>query len=282
MQDTVENSFWVGILIMENVPLLGPAAPEDGWVPAPRYLLRRDRVMHALEKISPCEMLEIGCGPGMLLHELAARGFDCNALETSDAARALGMKLANRENCPIHFHPQARPDWRSRFPLLMAFEVLEHIEDDVGALRLWRSWMAPGGKLLLSVPAHQRRWNARDVWAGHVRRYERDQLVKCFSDAGFEVERVECYGFPLANILERAGDRRYTRHERVKSIPTAHNRDANTAQSGIDRASDAKWYPLLRSLPGRTALYSAVQMQRPFLKSERGNGYVVVARKQST
>lgn len=263
---------------MENIPLLGPAAPEEGWVPAPRYLLRRDRVMYALNKITPCEMLEIGCGPGILLHELVAKGFECNALETSDAARALGLKLANQENCRIHFHAQAHPDWENRFPLLTAFEVLEHIEDDVGALRQWRSWMAPGGKLLLSVPAHQRRWNARDIWAGHVRRYERDQLVRCFADAGFEVERVECYGFPLANFLERVGDRRYTRHERVKSTPTAHNRDANTAQSGIDRASDAKWYPLLRSLPGRAALAAAIYTQRPFLTTEYGNGYVVTAR----
>lgn len=263
---------------MENLPLLGPAAPEDGWVPAPRYLLRRDRVMHALNETAPCEVLEIGCGPGMLLQELTDRGFKCSALETSDAARALGIKLAKLADRQIQFHAQPCSDWNSRFPLIMAFEVLEHIEDDVSALQLWRSWLAPGGKLLMSVPAHQHRWNARDVWAGHVQRYERQQLVRCFNDAGFEVERVECYGFPLANFLERVGNRRYTRHERVESAPTTESRDANTAQSGIDRTSDTKWYPLLRSLPGRAAIAAATYIQRPFLATEWGNGYVLVAR----
>lgn len=264
---------------MENLNLLGPAAPEEGWVPAPRYLLRRDRIKRALTKITPCDMLEIGCGPGMLLHELAQSGFQCNALETSDAARSLGIKLANLADRDIQFYAQESEDWNEHFSLLMAFEVLEHIEDDVSALQLWKSWMKPGGKLLLSVPAHQHRWNARDVWAGHVRRYERKQLVKCFADAGLQVERVECYGFPLANVLERMGERRYTGHERVAVANTTEQRDANTAQSGVDRSSDAKWYPLLRSLPGRAALAIAIGIQRPFLATERGNGYLVTARK---
>lgn len=264
---------------MENLPRLGPAAPEEGWVPAPRYLLRRDRVLHALAGVAPCEMLEVGCGPGMLLHELTARGFECNALETSDAARALGTKLADKARVRVNFHARARADWDNRFLLLMAFEVLEHIEDDITALRQWLSWMKPGGKFLLSVPAHQHRWNARDVWAGHVQRYERKQLIQKFTQAGFVLERVECYGFPLANFLERVGDRRYIQHDRVKSAGTADIRKANTAQSGIDRVSDTKWYPLLRSLPGRMALVTATYMQRPFLGTELGNGYLVVAHK---
>lgn len=265
---------------MENSTLLGPAAPEYGWVPAPRYLLRRDRILRALKQTAPCPVLEIGCGPGILLQELSARGFECHALETSEDARALGTTLAAKTDRHITFHSAAADDWSNRFSLLLAFEVLEHIEDDAPAVQQWLRWLKPGGKLIISVPAHQKRWNARDVWAGHVRRYEREQLSTLFQSAGFDIERVECYGFPLANVLETLGESRYKQHERVQVEQNTDVRDANTAQSGIDRSADAKWYPLLRSFPGRLALYSAVQMQRPFLQSERGNGYIVVARKR--
>lgn len=263
---------------MENLRPLGPAAPEQGWVPAPRYLLRRDRVKRALRAIAPCPALEIGCGAGLLLHELAERGFECNGLETSPAARELATHLAGQAARPIRLHAEPAPGWRQRFGLLMALEVLEHIEDDLGALQQWRTWAAPGARFLLSVPAHPARWNARDVWAGHVRRYERAQLAGLFHSAGFAIERIECYGFPLANVLERAAARRYAGHQRVRAPDDADHRDANTAQSGIDRSSEVKWYPLLRSLPGRALLAAAIQAQRPFLGAEAGNGYLVVAR----
>lgn len=265
---------------MENSTLLGPAAPEYGWVPAPRYLLRRDRILRALKNVTPCPVLEIGCGPGILLQELSARGFECHALETSEDARALGTTLATKANRSIAFHSGAQNDWVGGFSLLLAFEVLEHIEDDASAVQQWLTWLKPGGKLIMSVPAHQKRWNARDVWAGHVRRYEREQLSTLFQSAGFEIERIECYGFPLANVLETLGESRYKKHERVQGEQNIEIRDSNTAQSGIDRSADAKWYPLLRSIPGRMALYSSLQMQRPFIKSECGNGYIVVARKR--
>lgn len=264
---------------MENLTPLGPAAPEHGWVPAPRYLLRRDRIKHALKHIQPCKVLEIGCGPGMLLHELETQGFECHALETSESARAIANLLAKKAGKLISFYSTPDQDWQNKFSLLMAFEVLEHIADDASALSLWASWLAPGAKMIVSVPAHQKRWNARDVWAGHVRRYERSALVDLVKQAGFVIESVDCYGFPLANILEKLGERRYTKHERVQRTQIDAVRNANTAQSGIDRAADTKWYPLLRNPLGRLAIATAMVVQRPFGWTERGNGYVLVARK---
>jgi hypothetical protein len=117
------------------------------------------------------------------------------------------------------------------------------------------------------------------VWAGHVRRYERADLVSKIEQAGLEVESAECYGFPLANFLEWAGDRRYKAS--IKEPSNASTRDNNTANSGVDRSRDAAWYPLLRSLPGKIAMRSATYLQVPFLRSEIGNGYLVKARKRA-
>lgn len=267
--------------LLVNDSLLGPAVPALGWVPAPRYLLRRSRIKRALRNIAPCHLLEIGCGPGMLLRELTASGFECSALETSDDARAAATRISESlGDDGINFHSIPDDSWVNHFPLIMAFEVLEHIEDDAAALAQWTSWLAPGGHIILSVPAHQKRWNARDVWAGHVRRYERAQLRAVAEGAGLKVESIECYGFPLANALEILGDGRYKADPRVASAPgSAESRDENTANSGVDRSSDAKWFPLLKSWPGKAALMAALAAQMPFLKTEMGNGYLLKASK---
>src|SRR3546814_2416743 len=150
--------------------LLGPAAPDLGWVPAPRYLLRRARILSQLRGLPASELLEIGPGAGMLMQELSARGFTCHALETSPPAHQLVWALSARYGHQIDLHYAAAAEWQQRFPLVMAFEVLEHIEDDHAALRQWLGWLKPGGILLMSVPAHPSQWNAADVWAGHFRR----------------------------------------------------------------------------------------------------------------
>ena len=196
---------------MKTYGRLGPAAPEAGWVPAPRYLLRRARILRQLEGIAPCETVEIGCGAGVLLHELTARGFRCHALESSPEARVLAGQLAADAGIDIRLVEQPGDDWAGRFPLLMAFEVLEHIEHDREALQAWRSWMPSGATLLLSVPAHMSKWNPSDVWAGHFRRYERRALEALLRASGFEPEAVECYGFPLATVSEKLTARRYAR-----------------------------------------------------------------------
>ncbi|WP_281286261.1 class I SAM-dependent methyltransferase [Marilutibacter aestuarii] len=257
--------------------MLGPAAPALGWVPAPRYLLRRQRILPALEGISPGPVLEIGPGAGMLLQELHARGFQCHALETSAEARDLIHQLCVASDRAIQVHAVASEHWRERFPLVMAFEVLEHIEDDAGALAQWARWLAPGGTLLLSVPAHPRQWNAADVWAGHYRRYERRGLVERVTASGLRVEHVECIGFPLGNLTERLQARGFQR--RIDATGETGAREANNDRSGIDRSALLKWYPLLRSWPGRLALRGAFAVQWATRGLPFGNGYLLGARK---
>src|SRR5690606_3974525 len=123
---------------MKTYGILGPAAPESGWVPAPRYLLRRARILRQIAAVAPCEALEIGCGAGILLHELTARGVSCSALESSPEARAMAQSLVTAAGIDIDLHESPGADWQGRFPLLMAFEVLEHIERDREALEAWR------------------------------------------------------------------------------------------------------------------------------------------------
>lgn len=261
---------------MEIVPLLGPAVPENGWVPAPRYLLRRQRIMRQLRDIDPCEVIEIGAGAGMLLQELSARGFRCEALESSPQARELIGVINAQSGHHVGVHESPDPAWKGRFPLVMAFEVLEHIEDDAAAMRQWASWLAPGGTMLLSVPAHPRLWSAADEWAGHYRRYRKSDLVKVVADAGLRIEHVECFGFPLGNLTEQMQARGIRRKLAGTRLPDDHQTNSN--RSGIERDHVMRWYPAMRSLPGRLALRGAFAAQAMSSRLPFGNGYLLRAR----
>ncbi len=262
---------------MREHPLYGLALPEHGWVPSPGYALRRERVLHHVGEVPPGRALEIGCGAGALLHDLAERGFRCEALESSARAREIASAVfRGRDDVRLHETPQP---WEEAFDLVLAFEVLEHIEDDARALREWVSWMRPGATLIMSVPAHQRRWNPTDEWAGHYRRYESAQLRSMLRDVGLWVVELECYGFPLANLLEAVRARTW---QRVEPDGDAARRAQHTAASGVERNVETKLFPLQASLPGRVAMRGFFRLQRWFAHTELGNGFLVVARKPAS
>ncbi|MGE0519931.1 MAG: class I SAM-dependent methyltransferase [Candidatus Binatia bacterium] len=273
---------------MDIHPLFGPVVLERNWVPAPSYLLRRDRIFQLLAGSQPGRLLEIGCGAGALLFELASRGFDCEAYETSPEALALARYVNERvAGARPTLYSTKQPHWPARFDYLCAFEVLEHIDDHAAALREWRSWLTPGGRLLLSVPAHQHRWGIDDVCAGHLRRYERSNLVALLGGAGFAVEQLDCYGFPLANLIRPLRGLKFRRRMRAaaasgSAVDSAHRygRDhaADTEQSGIDRATESRLFGIYRGVPGRLALRTAFALQHLFVSTELGTGYLVSAR----
>ena len=73
------------------------------------------------------------------------------------------------------------------FDTVVCLNVLEHIEDDRGALRRLYDLLVPGGRLALFVPADQRLFGAIDEQVGHFRRYSMDQLRAVIESEGFEV-----------------------------------------------------------------------------------------------
>jgi SAM-dependent methyltransferase len=257
---------------------LGPAAPDLGWVPAPRYLMRGSRILRQLDTMAPGTLLEVGPGAGMILVEAARRGFQCEGLEPSPEARAMANAVMEKAGKPIRIHAEAEPSWSGTFEAVLAFDVLEHIERDREALSLWRDWLLPGGTLLLSVPAHMSMWTAGDEWAGHFRRYEREPLLQLLRDTGYAVETFECYGFPLTNLSERLSARSYAK--RIHRDGNAdQNRQRNNDRSGTDRGPHLKLYPLLSSPPGKLTLKAFLGIQQCFIGTDLGSGYLIKARR---
>ena len=257
-------------------PQYGPVIPEKAWAPSPRYLLRRDRVNNYMKKQPPGTLLEIGCGAGALLYEYSLRGFTCTALELSADAREMARSLNGSR---VAIHEVGQSDWNHAFDCLFAFEVLEHIEEDRQALSLWRSWLKPDGLIGISVPSHMRKWTASDTWAGHYRRYERDDLIHLFTSSGFRVERLESYGFPLANLVNPFRTLIHVKSLSRREKQNTNERSINNELSGIERRTETKYFPILCSAPGRLFMKLAFALQSWSVNTDWGNGYLLFARK---
>lgn len=132
-------------------------------------------------------VLEVGCGTGnvlRVLEQVCSQG-DVFGMELHED----GLHYARqRVKCPllagdIHDMTFPRP-----FNLIGLFDVLEHLPDDMRILQALRKNLQPGGRLLLTVPAHQSLWSYADEYGGHYRRYSPGQLRAVLEESGFRVD----------------------------------------------------------------------------------------------
>ncbi len=266
---------------MEIHQFYGVWAREKGWVPAPSYVLRRSRILKLLSRLPRGRLLEIGCGAGALLHDLYQMHFNVDALEASVEARDIARYI-NRHNGALRIYSSAQVTWGNAFDCVLACEVLEHIHDDRGALVQWQSWIKKGGYLLLSVPAHPERWTASDEWAGHVRRYRKEELKAMLSVLGFSIVHFEGYGFPLANLIEPIRAAHHSRQLKKQAVSrtTLNEKDAYSLRSGTERSLEQKLFPLQASRLGTVAMRFFCNIQGLFLNTGLGNGFIVLCQKQ--
>jgi SAM-dependent methyltransferase len=80
------------------------------------------------------------------------------------------------------------------FDLVCALDIVEHVDDDDGALSELSRVAAPGAAFLLSVPLHPSQWTAFDDFVGHRRRYEPEGLLSKLKEHGYTVEQSAVYG----------------------------------------------------------------------------------------
>jgi SAM-dependent methyltransferase len=139
-------------------------------------------------------LLEVGCGTGFVLAGLHD-AFPQLRLVGSELF-AEGLEIARRRLPPevelVELDARAMP-YDGEFDLVGAFDVLEHIDEDVSVLQGMHRAVRDGGGLLVTVPQHPALWSAADTFAHHVRRYRRGELVRKIRAAGFEPVEVTSF-----------------------------------------------------------------------------------------
>ena len=213
------------------------------------------------------DVLEIGCGLGAFGVRLAQR-YNYLGVEPDPAAYAVAASRAAALGRGEIRNVRVEDVEADQFDLVCAFEVLEHIEDDAAAVKAWATRLRPGGYLLLSVPAHQRRFSIGDQLMGHYRRYDPPVMADLLTRTGFADLSMRLYGFPLCYLLD--GPRDYLRKRQLTDGD--HALAERTAASGrVMQPSGRRVGAITETL---TAPFRVLQRGFPNL----GTGLVVRAR----
>lgn len=197
------------------------ARTEDAhwWFAGRRRILAS--VIESLEPEPSAQILEIGAGTGGNLGMLRRFG-EVDAVELDDYAREKALEKTGIAVRKGHL-PDGLPFDAGGFDLVCLFDVLEHVEEDVAALRALREQLKPGGRIVLTVPAHPWLWSGHDVKLHHFRRYTATELRRCCEAAGCRVVRMSYFNlllFPLA-VAARLLDRLRPRRESLGEEPPA-------------------------------------------------------------
>jgi SAM-dependent methyltransferase len=155
-------------------------------------------------------ILDAGCGSGRNMLELARHG-TVTGVELSETSVALARARDAGE--VLAGSVLEMPFDADSFDLAVSLDVIEHLEDDLGALRELRRVVAPDGALLVTVPAYPWLWSGHDEINHHHRRYTRRSLQRVAEQAGWNQVRTTYFNSLLlpAAILLRVLDRLSTK-----------------------------------------------------------------------
>ena len=167
------------------------------------YTARRRILSSLIERIvrppANARILEVGCGTGHNLKMLEHFG-TVDGIEIDKAARTVAEKRLGRPISSARL-PELKGIKRSHYDLVAALDVVEHIDDDRSTIDALASCLKPGGKLLVTVPAHQWMWSAHDELNHHKRRYSKRQLRALIEGSPLRLEKIGYFNsilFPLA------------------------------------------------------------------------------------
>lgn len=141
-------------------------------------------------------VLDIGTSTGTNLRMLRELGFtNVFGLDASDeairfcASKGLGI-VRKGDVCQLPFAA-------GTFDLVLATDVIEHVEDHAQAIAEIERILKPGGAMLVTVPAFQSLWGLQDDVAQHKRRYRRGELVRLIARKGLRIERNYYFNYIL-------------------------------------------------------------------------------------
>jgi SAM-dependent methyltransferase len=209
------------------------------------YRERRYLLANAVRGIEPGVALDIGAAGGGNTRVLRSLGWQPVALEYgqegAEIARERGLSVMRADMVQL-------PVADKSLDLVVAFDVLEHIEDDLAAANEAHRVLRPGAMLLVAVPADPRLWSAHDDAVGHVRRYTRPTLTTLLTDAGFTIESIGSWNVLLRPVVAL---------RRRKSTGSDLEEMQPVVNAGLRMIITAERYLPVKNLPGVSLLVKA-------------------------
>lgn len=179
--------------------LTDEAGESSFWVRSRNRLFKR-LVYDQLNPTGKTKFLEVGCGTGGFIQQIVENG----NLEITGSEIYLRGLLYAKKNLPnvdfIQFDV-TQGKIGDEFDLIVAFDVIEHIENDVAAISNINKMLHKGGGLILTVPQHMFLWSKLDEIVRHKRRYSRRDLVTKLQENGFDIRYCTSFVFVLFPLM---------------------------------------------------------------------------------
>jgi SAM-dependent methyltransferase len=135
--------------------------------------------------------IEIGSGLGDYAVEWAQHLPRFTATEADpDRLVQLKERMADHSNIDVRQMLLPSPEANGEYSAAVSYNVLEHIEDHVGALRSMSDLVRPGGRVILIVPAFMFAMSQVDIATGHIRRYTKKTMRAAMTGAGLQIEKL--------------------------------------------------------------------------------------------
>ena len=219
------------IRIEEGIPLFSPSAmngcafsaerlisiaqmeTSHFWFRGRRSLIKR-WIAQTLQP--PARIADLGCGTGLLVGELLQQGYEVIGVDIHSKQLA-SLQKKWPQALLLQSSVEKIPIASNTCDAVLLLDVLEHVNDQQSLAEAHRL-LRKGGKVIITVPAHQWLWSKRDENAGHCRRYSRRSLLLLLKSVGFSIEKVRYYQsclFPVF-VLSRLASRFFPKIERME------------------------------------------------------------------
>jgi SAM-dependent methyltransferase len=175
----------------------------------PWWIARASLTLALLERLGirpPTRVLDAGCGWGLTLEALERRGYNAAGMDISRRT----VDRLDRPDRDLYVADLTRdlPAGIVAFEAVLALDVIEHIDDDRGAVTRLGQLARPGGVVIVSVPALPEFFTEFDQIQGHRRRYLPETLRAAFENTGLVLEQVFWWGRWLVPMLRRQRGKR--------------------------------------------------------------------------
>jgi len=143
------------------------------------FKVRRNIILSLIKKYKvpkTAKIFDFGCGSGYLVGQLQKLGYDASGSDISFEAIESGLSKGIRNIAAVQSLEISPPE--RAFDLILALDVIEHIQDDSEAIRVIERALRPGGTAIITVPAYQWLWGVQDDIAYHYKRYAIGSLTK--------------------------------------------------------------------------------------------------------
>ncbi len=239
--------------------------------PTPRYLFRRFEILKHIR--SGKKFMEIGAGNLLLSQELLSYFEQGVALdfypELQNKAKTLPLEIKQRLQIKqgnfldIHLNQD--------YECIVACEVMEHVEQDEEFMSKIYNLLIDGGQVIISVPARNKYWSIDDELVGHIKRYEKNDLLNLFESIGFKNINIISYGYPFVNWL---------RFMRIALAKTEYKHRHHISQIQLTQESNQNKVPsFLRIFANKYLFLPFNILARRFNRFDLSEAYLVIAYK---